>query len=49
MPLEFDAMMADLPQWGFLYYDGRTRTLRTVDPIPADIVDRLENPPEPKE
>ena len=49
MPLEFDAMMADLPQWGFLYYDVRTRTLRTVDPIPADIVDRLENPPEPKE
>jgi hypothetical protein len=49
MPIEFDEMMSQLPQWGYLYYDVRNRTLWQVDPIPTEIVEKLENPPEPKD
>jgi hypothetical protein len=49
MPTAFDEMMSQLPRWGYLYYDVRNRTLYQVEPIPAEIVEKLENPPEPKD
>lgn len=49
MPAEFDDLMSTLNEHEYLYYDVRYRTLYKVPAIPPDLVDRIENPPEPKE
>ena len=49
MPSEFDVAMEELQDFGYLYFDVRNKTLWTVDPIPVEIVEKLENPPEPKD
>jgi hypothetical protein len=49
MPQEFDEVIARLPAFGYLYYDVREQTLYEADAIPFEIVDKVENPPIPKE
>lgn len=48
-PPEFDDLMSQLPEYGYLFYDVKARTLYEVPPIPSDIVDSLENPPVPED
>lgn len=48
-PAEFDDLMSTLSEYGYLFYDVRYKTLYEVPPIPVEIVEVLENPPEPKE
>lgn len=44
-PPEFDELMSQLPEYGYLFYDVKARTLYEVPPIPPEIVEKLENPP----
>lgn len=48
-PAEFDDVISQLADYEYLWYDVRNRTLYKVPPIPAEIVDILENPPEEDE
>lgn len=44
-PAEFDDLMSTLEPFEYLFYDVRMRTLYKVPPLPEEVVDRLENPP----
>lgn len=44
-PAEFDDLMSTLEPFEYLFYDVRMRTLYRVPPIPAEVVEKIENPP----
>jgi hypothetical protein len=44
---EFDEAIGDLDEYQYLFYDVANRDLYRVPAVPADVVDRIFNPPNP--